>query len=504
MANSHSPINELRQRALIKAHLLGDVGGADDPILAFQANVLDALNVRAIVQPLYSPEEQKLLEHWRECVIQASHERTTFFSAGSMVRHRLDSKGGVKFVCEHKAMRIPEIVYHVIAQADADTQFSSWHVSRAWRQCVRLVMVNKQSSQFWRSVSRHSPVEYADLQNEAADAWSEPSPSELVAFEKHVADTLLRVQARSTLRQLESDRGWPSKILYFPARFTQAKNLSTQSIDMLANLNQDQTSSFQRQYIAVEFDKEDDPAARYWLDFSQFQINPYFSAMLGSRMTTPMGRIEIAFQPSTNIHKALFSDLVPENIVDMVGSMFLTQPPCKTIGIYRNAYTTIHANGGYAWAETSHKELIVRIYDPAGIKLAQIIAALIHHASAVLQAWLQSAKDLADMVTTGHWQEDIWRVPASPRFILLLDKKDMSAVPWIGDGEYFARLLEDENYVGPFSTPNTLPPAFRGHSTRVAYLVASGFRKAREREWVARDLLDPGVSGVRGPINWDI
>ncbi|KAF1925572.1 uncharacterized protein M421DRAFT_94651 [Didymella exigua CBS 183.55] len=44
----------------------------------------------------------------------------------------------------------------------------------------------------------------------------------------------------------------------------------------------------------------------------------------------------------------------------------------------------------------------------------------IHGTDVEERMWLERVKDLSDMVLTGHWQENTWRVPSAPEFIFLL------------------------------------------------------------------------------------
>lgn len=105
-------------------------------------------------------------------------------------------------------------------------------------------------------------------------------------------------------------------------------------------------------------------------------------------------------------------------MVSTLRSMFLTRPPCKSVGIYRSAYTSIHVSDYAHLAENTGKELLVRLNDADGIKLGQVIDALLQHASGLLEAWVERAKDLSDMVLTGHWQEDMWRFQVRRRLFL--------------------------------------------------------------------------------------
>jgi hypothetical protein len=128
--------------------------------------------------------------------------------------------------------------------------------------------------------------------------------------------------------------------------------------------------------------------------------------------------MEITLRRGIPAEISVLQDLATSDLVNnIVRPIFLTQPSCKSIGIYRNAYTSIRVCGYTQLEDSTRKELVVRLYDADGIKLGLVIDALLQHASGLLEAWVERVKDLNDMVSTGHWQEIIWRIPGAPTLV---------------------------------------------------------------------------------------
>lgn len=295
----------------------------------------------------------------------------------------------------------------------------------------------------WSPYPFHEPVEYGAEINGSEGACFEPSEAELEAFCLQAAGTVARMESGRDQCILPpgSTRGYTHKVLYFPARFTECENLSPTCRALLENFYAEQSHHVNSTISGINPDGMQSLQSRHRLDFSQCRLNPYFGALFDSRLKTPSGRVEITLRKNVPVESALLRDLATADVVSTLRSMFLTQPPCTSVGIYRNAYTSIHVSDYAHLAESTGKELVVRLNDADGIKLGQVIDALLQHASGLLEAWVERAKDLSDMVLTRHWQEDMWRVPGAPTFILMLDNTAMGQ-DWISEGEHYARIRE--------------------------------------------------------------
>jgi hypothetical protein len=208
-------------------------------------------------------------------------------------------------------------------------------------------------------------------------------------------------------------------------------------------------------------------------------------------------------------------------LVRSLGSMLVTQPPCKVLGIYHSQDSKLDRDFPY-WSNsdrTSTVKLLARIRNDKGVRIDQMFAILDEHAATVLESWTSRAEKLANHANDGHWQEDIWHVPGTPRFTLLLDsaamgddglddysdaaliKADMDAV------DLASRDLATFHQRDWHSVTESWVVTTRildGHITRHCYLFADAWRKERQREWLPEALIDePMVSSIRHPINWD-
>lgn len=151
--------------------------------------------------------------------------------------------------------------------------------------------------------------------------------------------------------------------------------------------------------------------------------------------------------------------------------------------------------------------MLLRLRNDEGLRVKEVLAALIQYAPRVLSSWLEQVADLKQKIGTGHWQEDVWHVSGIPRFTLLLDSANMEQ-EWIGDGDHWQSIM-DASEVEPSSlsyeriSAIPMPRSFCGHTTRLPYLIADGFREERQIEWVPRELIEPAPSSIRFPVNWD-
>lgn len=153
--------------------------------------------------------------------------------------------------------------------------------------------------------------------------------------------------------------------------------------------------------------------------------------------------------------------------------------------------------------------LLTRLHNDRGVTVSEVIAALEEHAPTVLSTWTARAHEMADLVMTGHWQEDIWTVPCVPHFSLLLDNSSMGQDDF--DAEKEAKLYEDDTMHRQLGDNLDLTPEqhqsrsrmFKDHITRHCYVFADGSRKEREVEWILEEMMEPMKSTIHYSINWE-
>jgi hypothetical protein len=155
-------------------------------------------------------------------------------------------------------------------------------------------------------------------------------------------------------------------------------------------------------------------------------------------------------------------------------------------------------------------KLLSRVRNDEGVRIEQVLAALEEHAATVLESWIGRAEKLANHANHGHWQEDIWQVPGTPRFTLLLDSTEM------GDGgmDDYAEAAQITEYLdaigldhqGPWDMESwvLMTKMLHGHITRHCHLFADGWQRERQEKWLPEaSLEEPMVSSIAHPINWD-
>jgi hypothetical protein len=101
-----------------------------------------------------------------------------------------------------------------------------------------------------------------------------------------------------------------------------------------------------------------------------------------------------------------------------IGSMCITNPPVRCIGIYRDGMI---AEDG----DVENRGILARICDDEGVMISEFMEALHKLAPILLETWLPRAQKLVDEVEHSHWIDDIWNAPGFPRFFIHLDHTDM-------------------------------------------------------------------------------
>ncbi|KAF2107207.1 hypothetical protein BDV96DRAFT_307773 [Lophiotrema nucula] len=331
--------------------------------------------------------------------------------------------------------------------------------------------------------------------------WLEPSRDEVEQFKKDLFKTLARQSRYETVR---------AKFVYFPARFTQrlTMDLGDEMSQTLDSVDQFQGHPIINPYFDITrtapapgLDGDSVwPGSRdqfdgnlYWLDFSQFRINPYFEALLDNLGRTTRGRYEISLSTTESPH-ILFGSTATQRqgLLQYIGDMYLTQPPCTVVGLYHSRDNRFEDND----VRAADIRLIRRIHNPEGIRVGQILSALAHSVPEVLSNWRSRVDELEERVSNGHWTEDFWNVPNSPSITLLLDNVSMLSDS-TDDRDW--RHLVDNDEVGDLPDP----PSLCAHVTRPAYLISTPFRDKRQEEWMPREMFEPMKSEIRGPINWN-
>jgi hypothetical protein len=350
-------------------------------------------------------------------------------------------------------------------------------VSLLWRSSALTVIRSQNNMYRFRSSSGHAPtIAYSQVITSHMRP-PRPTSDEQEKFGRHI-DIMMR-------------QHWsvPSERRTYPlARYTQLPEISPEMRDRLFFLGivQDQ---FNGNALASK------PIADHWLDLSQVETNPYFGLLgiWGDRIKQRLGCWEIDLHAHSVMKSPILEhDGITTALLGAIGSMCITNPPVRCIGIYRDG---IIAKDG----DTRKKGLLARICDNEGVKISEFLETLHQVAPILLETWLSRAQKLVDEVKHSHWIDDIWNVSGFPRFFIHLDHTDMP--------------MHDIDFGAP-GAPSRGSPSSSNSKTgsagprlpcfASAYLLVEPTRRERESEWLPEELSEPmkSTSG-RAEINWE-
>jgi hypothetical protein len=164
---------------------------------------------------------------------------------------------------------------------------------------------------------------------------------------------------------------------YLPAYYTQLCGLSRSMIEKLDYLDLTQSHRSARWLPRASRD-----AALYWLDLSQFEVNPYFSLLFvrGDGVGHRLGRWEIDLRASgAKTSLLLEPGSATTALVQTISSMCVTNLPVKYLGIYHHVRR--------ADSDGENKKLLARIRNDGGVRVSQVLDALHCVAPTVLETW---------------------------------------------------------------------------------------------------------------------
>ena len=454
----------------------------------------DQLNLRPPTQPAYSVVEQATLEQWREQVqghISARIRKYTLAEEKSPDTSQHVLISSFRRLCrqtrrtEHRLFHIAELLSMILQDAGPEAQVHALYVSHDWRSSA-LFVISSQTNPSRLSFSRpHAPIEYGQSLETGMQMEPQPIQQEVVEFE---------IQVKRLLERRHNT--FEAKSLYFPARFTQQSKLSDDVTVALDELNDYDTDR-----LKVRLVPNTGPC---WLDFSQFSTNPYFEQLFdkGRRIVQRLGRWEITLCPLSATGELITTKSgMVRSLQDAIGSMQVTYPPTKSLGIYHFGYD---GQGHHH----SDKALLARICKDDGIRIAELLEALEEVAPKVLSTWTMYAQHLHDiLIPTSHWIDDVWCMPGAPKVVIHLDNAAMPSAHvdrQVRPHRHLPSLMGGERDFFDAGWLFQIRMGYRHHITRVAYLASAPFRATREAEWIPKELFEPMKSETgRHPINWD-
>jgi len=359
--------------------------------------------------PPQRPEKhlEASVEQWRSQTLRAIDARVALFTSRSVPQHTVATKAIATkptatkdleasapispLIPTHRLLLIPELLELILRQATAQVQHTAWDVNRLWRCTIEHILSTQYRSHFpCPPVEHGEPIDMA-----IGPSWMQPSEGEIAIVENQTTDDSQRAQHEHAL-------------VCYPARITQANSLS-----------EDAYLAIRRSYQRFGWMGASTPVAKVplWLDLSQFQMNAHILQLFGSRMELNLGRCEISLKAGTNQPCLLRGSLPGGRFAELIADMFLTEPVCKTLGIYM---PQLHNN---------RLRLISRVAQEHGIRVGHFLGTLQRHADKLLSTWQRQAEIIRQKVQNTHWASlstekqrlSPWIHHASPTFIVFFE-----------------------------------------------------------------------------------
>jgi hypothetical protein len=208
----------------------------------------------------------------------------------------------------------------------------------------------------FRSPLLCAPIEYGQIIDLDTHVLPQTSVENIEQFGLHVSWSLDR---RTKASQPKS--------IFFPASLVQIHDLPYDVAHALNELDFKQRNEYYHDSThSVSRDTD-----LYWLDLSQLQINPYLNLLFSdeNRILHHLGRCEIRLRTRATLD-TLVLDSLPSNslLVEAIGTMQVTHPPCRSLGIY------YYDNSGLAGRGTH--PLLRRIRNDDGISVTEQLIVL--------------------------------------------------------------------------------------------------------------------------------
>jgi len=368
------------------------------------------------------------VEEWRRTALRTIDTRVSLYANAATLYTALGRSAQIESPPTerharqpHRALHVTEILEEILRHAAPRDQYAARNVCCKWRHTIEYILNSSYRSQF-----PCSPVEYHSHIN-AHWTWQQPSEEELAQLEK-----------RPEL--LSHEAAHAAKNFWVPARITQARALPSEVSKTISSLA---LHSKWSRTVSTSTAALADPR---WLDLSQFNFNPYFLDLLSGRAQQKLGRLEVALKPGHREHLVFQQPLPETEFFELIGSMFLTEPPCQALGIYvpRLGAATL--------------EPVTKICDVDGIRVGHLLSTLQAHCGGILDLWSNQVPALRQKILTTPWPKFTfavdkltpWWYYGFPTFVLFLESMEDREVPLARYahtfGEDFERVCQSQWY----------------------------------------------------------
>jgi hypothetical protein len=411
-----------------------------------------------------SEEEMRTLETWRSQALSIIDQRIAQYTTPQELcaQHRCVTTTSPEHTISlapgssSRALGIGEIVECVLQFADPGVHFAAWSVNHLWRKAAVWVMGEHGFAEEFCKPQSAQPVERAELIRESDDYPNiRVTAEELEKLDKCTEELYSGVLQRCIDSPNDLD---PPDTINLPARLTQAINLPTrlsQRINVL--LHEQSEPVFRLGHLQVLVDTYSNHVhLPQWLDFSQFEMNPYMNGLFPHRFAVIDGTGEVSCRPSCSERcHVIDRHTVSKRILALISNQFITRPPIVNLnlGIW---IPSVHPEEKREWIS------IGGCTDTNGIRIGAFIDELERAAPKLVSYWKYWAQQLRRAVANGHWTQDVWFVSGVPKFAFTLDNgrpwedldRELDKFDEARENSLMSRSTRESEWVSPNLRPN--------------------------------------------------
>jgi len=344
------------------------------------------------------------VEEWRQALLYTIDARLQLYSnhtpsmrAPTSGTARKLQPGDLSFSAR-RAFDIPELLEMILLYATTDSQYAAWNVDVSWRQTTRYILASR-----YHSHHPCPPVNHGQRIDRGL-SWLQPTEQEIIDIEH----AILSLRQGTPQGPATTTAFIPAPSPYFPARISQARNIPRLYYNKIRNCYEHIRYSLPG--MLPQF------GSPCWLDLSQFNFNPYFLELFSERVRLHLGRCEIILGPCSSEQRVYKRPLPQTAFDELISSMFLTEPPCKAVGIYlpRRRAPVLR--------------LVAKIRDAGGIRVGQVLRTLEQNADDALSCWKNGVKSIEgrDWTAFTRWDEKrrATDFEAYPKFMIFLESDE--------------------------------------------------------------------------------
>ncbi|KAI4673402.1 uncharacterized protein J4E84_011127, partial [Alternaria hordeiaustralica] len=350
------------------------------------------------------------VEEWRASALRTIDERMALFDSPEKTSRPAtrpdvsDPAHGLP----HRALGVKELLEQILRELMPSTLYVAWNVSKGWRDMVSYILQTR-----FHSPHPCAPVDHGESIQPGL-GWMQPSESEIVEFQDTV-DRLYQAPQPETFRDT----------FLLTARLPHADKVPNSTSDIFRTLCQRQFAflyapgGYESLSVEALLSRVDGPR---WLDLSQFEVNPYFIDRFGDCLQLTRGSFVITTKP--RLQHCLRDDALPTGFQQLVDTMFLTNPPCKALGIYALCGDGDNGIGGF--------QLVEKVHRADGIRVGDFLPQIRQHIPTAIESWRHKSQDMREYIAEEKWTKfsgsgnklQSWWGPGLPKLLVFLESAE--------------------------------------------------------------------------------